>query len=577
MSTQTVSADDVFTQEILRNYLVATVREMVQTTVRTAYSATFAEGRDFSCSIFDIQGRMVAQDLGLAVHLGSLEAPVKRILECYPQLHDGDVILVNDPYLGTHQADCVVATPLIHGESVYGLAVNIGHWTDVGGMSPGGCAGTATHVVQEGLVIPVCRLYSRGELNWEIRDFVLSNVRMREDVWGDIQSQVASTVTAQRRMKWLIDRYGFDAVLDGMAAALAYSRKRFQAAVAAIPRGSYRAEDVMEDEGVSLDSKRICVTVEKTDEGLIIDFVGTSPQSRGPINCTFSVSKAAAYAATVSLLDPSLPVNSGCFELVTVKAEPGSLVHPIWPAPVFGSTFDLGVRIFETVVHALASVLPERAIAGSFSSGANITGSGYRAETGEEFLWYHFGEGGLGARAGRDGNSATWHLMGNPRNQPIEVWEHRFPLRFERFGLLPDSAGPGKYRGGFGVERRFRLLEDTFVSGLADRHRIPPWGLMGGGNGACNRWSVERDGVERRIDEWFPLPSRAKFFHLPLQKGDVLSLRQGGGGGYGDPRQRDEALVAEDVRDGLVSEEEAMEVYGWARSSAFSSGANERQ
>jgi N-methylhydantoinase B len=547
-----VMSYDPFTQQIIRNYLVATAQEMVDTTVRTAYSPTFSEGHDFSCALFDNAGRMVIQSRGIGVHLGSLVGAMQAICKRYDTFAEGDIVMTNNPYLATHQPDCVVCRPMFYQGRQIGFAVNIGHWTDIGGMAPGGCAGTATHVVQEGLIIPICKLYQAGALNQEIRDFILENVRLPEDDWGDLQSQIAATAAAEARLRALMDRYGCESVLDGMQETIRYSKQRFVARMAAIPNGRYTASDVMEDDGVTDRRYDIVVTIDKRDDGFTVDFTGTSPQALTPINATITSTRAAVYAALMALVDPTLNANAGVFELIDVVAPAGTFVNATRPAPVFGCTFEISKRVPETLIKAFADVLPEHVSAGGFGSGNNMSARFIDPATGKESLWYNFYEGGQGATAHADGNSALYFWAGTALNQPIEVWEHKYPVLVERYALVPGSGGDGAQRGGLGTVHEIRLLADHFLSGLGDRHRVSPWGIAGGKDGRANRWSLRRNGETRTLQSLFNLPSPSKFYNVPLKAGDVLVIETGGGGGFGDPRGRSRAAIERDRRDGYI-------------------------
>jgi N-methylhydantoinase B len=530
-----VSTLDPFTQQIIRNHLFSTTDEMIQTTVLTAYSPTFAEGFDFSCALFDMTGRMVMQSRGVGVHLGSLVGAMKAVVEKFPGPVPGDVFITNNPYLGTHQSDVIVARPMFCGGVAVGYAVNIGHWTDIGGMSAGGCAGTSTHVVQDGLIIPLARLYRAGDLVDETRDFILANVRLPEDDWGDLMSQVSATAIAETRIQSLAARYGADAVIEGMAAAIEYSRARFLSALAAIPDGTYTAEDCIEDDGLTDTVYPIRVTVTKSPTGFVLDFTGTAPQAPTPVNATYTSARAAAYAAIVAIVDPTIPVNAGIFDQIEMHAPPRSIVNAEWPAPVYGCTFEMAKRVPETILKAFAGTVPERIGAGSHASGNNLAGRSIHPETGEEAVWYNYYEGGQGATAAAIGNDAVYFWGETSMNQPIEVWEHKYPVLVERYAIRDGSGGAGRHRGGHGTVHEYRLLADHHLSGLGDRHRVAPWGLAGGDPGTPNRWSVRRNGVTTELGELYGLKSPSKFYNIPLNAGDVLIIESGGGGGYGTP------------------------------------------
>jgi N-methylhydantoinase B/oxoprolinase/acetone carboxylase alpha subunit len=555
---------DPFSAEIMRNYLISTVREMVTTTVRTAYSTCFSEGEDFTCGLFDRNGNMIAQAAGITVHAGGLTLPVRHFLEKFGDFEPGDVIIHNDPYTGaTHQADGAIFRPMFYEDTLIGFSINRGHWTDIGGMAPGGWAGTARHVIQEALRLPATRLYRKGVLNTEIRDLIEHNVRFSRQWWGDVQAQIASNITAERRLQMLIRKYGLDEVLGSFDAAIDYSRRRFLKAMEAIPNTTVTAHDVyMEDDGFGDGPYRVKVTITKTPEKIIVDYDGTDAQALSTVNCTQGVARAATYAPLIAVLDPDIPLNQGVIDLIEFRAPAGCLVNPVYPAPCFASTADPGDRISEIMQLALSKLVPERVTAGCYATGNNLTAGGYDPARGEDFVWYIFESGGCGARATKDGNSAEWHLMANCKNESMEVWEQRYPVKFLRYEFVQDSAGPGKWRGGLGVTRQLELTLPTVLTANADRHIIPPPGFFGGGNGTVNRFSIVRNGQDRTFKEWFDIPSPSKFSNVPTHVGDVLAVTQGGGGGYGSPLDRDPALVAADVLDGYVSGAHARDDYG---------------
>jgi N-methylhydantoinase B len=546
-------ASDPFTREIIRSYLASTLDEMTKTTARAAYSTTFSEGLDFSCAIFDVGGRMVAQAAGIATHLGALRPVMVRVRELYDKFEEGDVIVTNDPYLAKHQPDVVVVRPMFWGDQHVGFAVNVGHWADIGGMAFGGTAGTSTHVVQDGLIIPVSKIYSRGALVREIYDFISKNVRYPREAIGDLQSQIAACRIGELRLRELVGRYGLDVVQDAMDHAIDYSRKRFLSKIAAIPDGTYYAEDYLDDDGVSNREYLLRIRVEKTARGFVVDLAGSAPQARTPINSNYATTCAAIYAGLIAVVDPEASPNEGIFGLIEVKAPEGSVVNARWPASVLGAGYEVSKRVCEMVLRAVARSVPDRIAAGSYSSGNNIAARCVADDGDLEKTWYSFTEGGLGAWAEHDGNSGIFHWHSTMTNQPIEIWEQRYPVLFKKYALLPDSGGPGKFRGGLGTVRHIECLWDHFLSGLADRQRIPPWGLDGGHVGRPNRWAFIRDGAERTFKEAFDLPSNCKFYDLPLRKGDILVLETGGGGGFGDPSLRDPKEIDNDLREGYIS------------------------
>ena len=487
---------------------------------------------------------------------------IQTILNSYDIWEEGDVAVFNDPYEGgCHQADVVVARPIFVEGRMIGLAANRGHWTDVGGMSPGGWSGTVTHVIQEALMIPAAKLYRKGVLNREIKDFILKNVRLPKQCWGDLQAQLASNVVAERRMRDLAGKYGVEAVEEGMEQAFQYSRRRFAQMLERFPDGEYKGQEVIEDDGHGGGPYRIMVKVIKEGAAVIVDFEGTDRQVMGPVNCALAGTRSACFIALMAVVDPEIAMNSGVMSLIDIRAPEGCLLRPVYPAPVF-SWADSAIKACDAILQALARMAPERVPAASIGTGNNMTASGMDPQSGEEFLMYIFEPGGGGARPDKDGNNVDWPIPANANNESMEVWETRYPVEFEKYEMICDSGGAGKYRGGVGVTRQLKILIPTSITGCADRHRIGPWGLEGGGEGNPNRFSVIRDAQEHDLPSLFGIPSPSKFSLLPLEPGDVLGVSQAGGGGYGNRLDRDPEQVRVDVLNGYVSGRAAREIYG---------------
>ncbi len=554
---------DPFTAEIMRSYLTSTVDEMVKTTTGTAYSTCFSEGGDFTCALFDANGRMIAQALGIPIHAGSLFDGMRTIVRSFVEFNEGDVILMNDPYQGgSHQPDAIVACPVFADKKLIAFAVNRGHWSDIGGMAAAGFTGSATHVVQEALIIPPVKLYRGGKLDTQIRDFILKNVRLSKQLWGDIQSQIASNITAERRLKSLIGQYGLGAVLSAMENAIDYSREHMRKMLAEIPDGKGKAVDVLEDDGFS-ENKRfeVHVSLQKSKDKLVVDCAGTSKQAMGPINQSMASSKGSIYAALLSLIDPELALNEGMVDFVDIRLPEGTLVNPKYPAPV-SSYFHIMTRVAENVVRAMGPMRPDLVVAGSYGDAQNISGWGFDPETEKEFIWYLFQCGGTGGRATRDGNTGIRHLLANARSESMEIWEKRYPLFFLAYEVMMNSAGPGKHRGGLGQRRVMRLEADTFITANTDRQIVPPVGVFGGSPGTLNNLTVVRDGKRQSFKDMFGFASPSKFSNARLRKGDILVCELGGGGGYGDALERDPKKIEWDVKNGWVSIEKAKADYG---------------
>lgn len=556
------AALDDFDREILRSYFLAAVREMVGVTVRAAYSSCFAEGRDFSCALFDRHGRMFAQEGGLAVHLGGLFDVVEAIEDAYPERAPGDVFIHNDPLDGgSHTADVAIAVPMFAGDSYLGMAVNRGHWIDVGGMAAGGWSGGYTHALQEGLRLPPVRLFAAGRVNSEVKRIILANIRRPDESWGDLEAQLGSCRAAEARIVEVIDRYGVHAFEEAVEYLLDYSRRRLETAIASVPEGTYVGVDAMEDDGQGNGPFVLNARVSVGAGRIEVDLRDASPQGEGPVNCSWSVVKAGVYTALKCVLDPTMPLDSAITEFVALLAEEGTWVRPRYPAPTFGSTGEPSNRVCEAVLNALATAMPERAVAYSYASGMNVTASGIDPRHGGEFVLYHFGPGGCGARADNDGNSAFWHPMTSCRNESMEVWERRYPVRFTRFSLREDSGGPGRFRGGLGYRKEFEVLGPVRVNAFQDRHLSGAPGLAGGDPGAPNALLFELDGRWADAVSHFGLTSPSKISNVSLPAGAKIAICAGGGGGYGDPEQRSDALVARDLELGYVSAPAAEELH----------------
>ena len=555
---------DPFAAEIMRSYFVSTVREMVLTTTGTAYSTCFAEGGDFTCGIFDAEGRMIAQALGIPAHAGGLGDVMRTILRRFDSFKEGDAIIMNDPFEGgSHQPDGVLVRPILDNGRLMAFAVNRGHWTDIGGMAAGGWSGNARHVVQEALIIPAVKLYDGGVLNREVQEFILKNVRLPKQLWGDIQSQISSNITAERRLRELVRKHGRPMVDQGMEYSRNYSRTRFEAMLEQMPDGEGEAEDFLDDDGFGSRPYKIHVVLKKQGKRIAVDFTGTDKQAVGPINCTIAGSKGRIYSAIFAIVDPDFSMSEGAIDVVELNVPKGTIMNAQYPAPV-ASWYGIGARIAEVIVKAFASIVPDRATSASFGDSQNVSGWGYSAETGEEFIWYTFSPGGLWATTRHDGGFG-YHLSGGgARLESMEAWERRYPVFFESFRFLRDTGGPGRNRGGLGTRRELRVLADTLLNANCDRQIVPPWGIFGGMPGAVNRLAVIRDGTEYSVKELFRTTSSGRFANVQLKVGDVFVIEMGGGGGLGDPLEREPERVRTDVLTGSVSLDAARTQYGVA-------------
>jgi N-methylhydantoinase B len=552
-----MSAIDPITLGVVWGALQSIAVEIGTTVHRTAYSEQAREGQDFSVAVFDRHGRMVAQGPYSPGHMGAMSFAVRNALAAHPveTLRPGDGILLNDPLLGSgHLPDFFVTQPVFHGGVLVGFVVNIVHHTDVGGQRPGsqGVAGIFDYF-QEGLRVPPTKVWRDYREDEGVLGIIAANTRTPDKVLGDLRAQRGALRVGEMRLVELFDRYGCPTLFAAMEEILARTEAAMRAAIRGLPDGIYPFEDFMDDCGPGTEPLRVRVTVTVRDDTVDIDYEGSSPQTASGLNSYINYTRSYSYAAVKCLTDPLGPMNEGALRPITVRAPEGSLLNPRPPAGG-GPRAVLCYRIFEAVIGALAPAVPER-VAAAASHMANPTFGGWDPARRRRFVAYELVLSGTGARAGKDGcEGMSWAF--NASNIPVEVQEARHPIVVERFELMPDSAGPGRFRGGCGIRRDLRFLaDDGQLTNLSERHRHPPWGLFGGGPGRLARTLINPGPGAQEVHG---KESRA-FAH-----GDVISFQQSGAGGYGDPLARDPARVLEDVLDEYVSRGAAREHYGVA-------------
>jgi len=450
--------------------------------------------------------------------------------------------------------DICVISPVFYDGELVALVANQAHHVDVGGYAPGSMPFGVSEIYQEGLQIPPLKLSSRGELNHDVLDLVMQNVRDPKDLKGDLMAQIAANNVGGRRVCELIDRHGKETVQRYMQEIMNYSEQRMRAALQKLPKGKYSFEDYLEGDGWTDDEITIKVTIEITNDDLIVDFTGTSKQVQGPLNCRPASAAACVYYVLKAVLDPELPGNAGAFRPVKVITEPGSLVEVQYPGALAHANIITTMRIVDTLLGALKDVIPERIVAACHSNQLFNIG-GLNPRTNQRYSYIETYGGGQGGMVDRDGMSGVQMHMTNTRNAPIEVFEANHPMFIERYGLVPDSAGAGRHRGGFGKRRDILVLSSDNTATLStDRARKRTWGVFGGDSGACSEFLL-RD-------------PRGKITKLPakgtrrIEKGSVISCITAGGGGYGNPFERDPEKVSVDAREGLVSRRKARELYG---------------
>ncbi len=547
---------DAITLSVLWNSLLSIADEMGTALRRTAFSEAVREGDDFSTGIFDGRGRLIAQGNFTPGHLGAMPYVIENVLKFHaPEtLKPGDSILLNDSFLGGgHFPDFFLTTPVFREGAIIAYAVTTAHQVDMGGAAPGSQRVQGiTEAFQEGLRILPIRIVREGHFDEDLMRMILGNVRVPTKVRGDLRAQLNANHVGAERLLRLYETYGVETMARTIDAILERSETETRAIIAKIPSGRYEFEDVLDDSGPGSEPIKVHVAVTIAGDGIEIDFTGSGGTVQAALNSYINYTRAYGVFATRCLTEANLPNNEGSFRPIRVVAEEGSFFNPRFPA-ASGGRAAVQIRIFDAINGAFAKCLPHRAM-GAFSHWSNPNIGGTDPRTGKPFIMYDMLLGGYGGRSMKDGVEAMSPVM-NCSNIPVEVIEHNNPVRVERFELIPDSGGQGRYRGGCGVRKDVRVMADAaMLTLLGDRHRFAPYGVFGGAPGAVGQ-SIVFSGNEAR--------EYGSKEVVTLRYGDVVSLRTSGAGGYGPPADRDLSQVADDVADGYVSERVAADVYGY--------------
>src|ERR1700734_1931514 len=560
---------DMVSLNIVGGILVSICRDMGVTLMRTSYSTIFSESLDFTCGLALPSGELVATGDFCPSMIGGMPLLLRSCVNEIDinDLEEGDVLLHNDPYRGgLHTPEHTIFKPVFVDGTVIGFAVAIGHLCEVGGMAPAGFAGEATEVFHEGLRVPPVKIKRAGKDVDDVWRLLLANVRTPRYNYGDFRALIAAVDLGERRMADLANKYGIESFLQNVHGLMDYSERRMRAEIEEIPDGRYLFEDVMEDDGITDLPYTIKAEVTVKGSDLIVDYYGSSPQAKGPINGTLGVAHGAAYNAILQLTDSTIPKNSGCFRPIRVLAPPGPVVNVNFPGPSVGGNTETHCRIAYTVMGALAAGLKDRSAATDGASHSNFLFGGCTRKTGDQCCCYDLNPVGWGGRSFADGNDAVCGINGNCPHIPVEVFENRFPWHVEEFRLVDGSGGPGKFRGGMSLTKTVRCTNtDMTFSYMADRQKIAPWGIHGGLPGGKAELLFKRNGSDDwlTISQAFNKPSPSKFANVPVHPGDQLKIVGPAGGGWGPPKERDRALVAEDVRERRVPIEQAREIYGY--------------
>lgn len=555
---------DPITLEVIRNRLIAASRDIRRTVERAAYSPVLYEVVDFSCGILDSEANAIAETPGLPSFLGSLGYAIRSTYNTIgrDRLSPGDVILCNDPYNGggTHCPDIVVLCPAFYEEEIRGWAAFRGHTVDMGGIYPGGWYSNTTEVFQEGFRLPPVKIIAQGKPNEDVFRLIRANSRVPDAVLGDIRAMIAAVRTGSKRFCEIIDRYSLSVIQRALQELFDQGERMSRAAIRRIPNGTYSAEAFLDGDGnddAPLDEKlRLKVTVIVEDEEMTLDFTGTAPQCRGPMNVPEPSTISSARYGFKIVTTPNLPSNEGFFRQLKTVIPEGSLLKAKFPAACAMWPTPTNV-IPDLILKALAQVIPDRVRAGHFGDCMANFIYGTDPRTGRYYVCAEGDAGGYGGKPDDDGECGCFCMnLGDTYNVPAEVAEVRFSWRVEQFELHQDSGGPGKFRGGLGLRRDYRIIgHKAGLTVTTDRVKYsPPWGLFGGKTGKPSITVVYRNNGKK--ERW------RKISNLPLAPNEVVSFQTGGGGGYGSPLERESEKVLFDVINGYVSLQKAKEEYG---------------
>lgn len=551
---------DPITLEIISNGLRSITDETFIALTKSSYSTNIKERRDHSTAICDIEGRLIVQaENSLPIHLASMCGLMGNLLAKYKleKIEDGDLFVANDPHVagGTHLPDINLAMPVFTEGKLTAFVCNIAHHADVGGMAPGSMAGGMSEIYQEGLRIPVVRLFRRGELQEDLFELLLLNVRIPEERRGDYYAQIASCRLGRRRLLDAYETYSVNTINAAFQDIVSRTEQRMREAVASIPDGTYTFEDMMDDDGLGTVDIPIKVRIDVAGDRVKFDFNGTSPQVAGNINVTLNATQAAVAYCLKALLDPEIPNNQGVLNVCEIECPSGSLLNCTPPAPV-AARANTSQRIIDVIIGALADALPD-AVVGA-ANGANTTAvfSGVDPVTGKDYLYLETLGGGFGGRNDRDGKDGVQVHITNTSNLPVEVIEMEYPLRVVSYGLVEDSGGAGTYRGGMGLRREITPVgHDCIFNGAGERFRHAPWGVFGGADGGRGRFlHTHPNASEEQLE--------IKPSGIVLKEGAKILVETPGSGGYGAPDQRSEADIETDRRSGKFSDAYLKRHYG---------------
>ena len=557
---------DAITLSVIEAGLQQACDEMDLAFSRSAFSPVIAEANDRSDGIYSAEdGSVIAQGIGgLPVFVGVMQHSTYTLIEmiadgrCLPP-DEGDIYIVNDPYLGgTHLMDVRFVMPVFRNGAIFCWLSNTGHWPDIGGSVPGGFSASATAVEQEGLRLPPVKLFKAGAMDPEIYAIICSNIRIADQRIGDIRAQAAALRVGEDRLLQILDRYGDDTVIEAIVELRSRAAEQMRKRISAIDDGVYRGKAYVDSDGVVDEPLLIALAVEKKGDTLTFDFAGSSPPCIGPMNSVLATTLSSVYLAMRHIF-PDVPLNAGAFEPLVVKRPEGTFLDARYPRPVSGCAAEVSQRIAEAVFSAMVGALPEDVTAAPAGTSGNFALGGHDPARKRDFVMYQLSGGGYGGNAGEDGLTNGCSTIGISKSPPIEVMEQAYPVLYRRYALREGSGGPGRLRGGFGIEYEIELLRgEARASFVMDHGRYGPQGALGGVDGAPNIVTVWQDGKAH-----VP-PHLSKEQDIPLVAGDRVEVGTPGGGGYGDPLTRDPQQVFRDIEMGYYSLDQAREMFGVA-------------
>lgn len=536
---------DPITFAVIKNAMDAVVDEVAYTVIRTARSEIVKDVMDYSAAICDRHGQMIAQAKTIALHLGAIPEAMESVLARYGKdLHPGDAVVLNDPYEGgMHLPDIFMFVPFFQDDELEGFCVVICHHTDVGGRVPGSNASDSTEIYQEGLRIPVLKLYECGQINQTLARIIAINVRLPDRVLGDLKAQYAATQVGVRELGQLFRLHGRDTMRTYLAELLDYAERMTREEIRSWPKGTFTFLDYIDDDGMSDAPIPIHVAITVHEDHVSVDYSGSAPQVRAAINSTLSYTHSCTYLSVRCALKGDVPNNAGVFRCIDVHVPEGSVLNPRMPGAVAARALT-GYRVFDAMLGALAQIVPDRIPAAGEGGNTVVCLSGQR-EGGEPYIIVDMICGAWGGRPHLDGIEAITNASQNLSNTPVETLEAQHPVRVESYELVADSCGAGRYRGGLGIQRSYRVLaDDSLLQLRADRLKYAPYGLDGGMPASVGQNLLTRDGKTQ------PLAGKIA---MTLQRGDLVTHVQAGGGGFGNPLLRDPFKVGADVWNHKIS------------------------